>query len=168
MMNNTGENRSSRSPFGVSVGSKRNTRIPVASRNSKEGLRTGVSKGTASAKSSSSKTYQINGADLNIIKKYNEDQGQQALKRRQTTRAHRNYDNVHTSESRSDMDGRNMNRNDSSETPCFMATPQRTDSNWNGSAYLNQTQANKSRALYTAMMSKGTARDATPSRKSEA
>ena len=71
-MMNTSDNRSSRSPFGMTVGSRRNNGIPIVSRNSKEGLRTGKSKGSNSVKSNSSKTYQINGADLNIIKNYNE------------------------------------------------------------------------------------------------
>ena len=73
-MMNTGDNRSSRSPFGVAVGSKRNHRIPIGTKNGKDGAasRSGRSKGTNSVKSTSSKTYQINGADFNVIKNYNE------------------------------------------------------------------------------------------------
>ena len=73
-MMNTGDNRSNRSPFGVTIG-KRNNKVGAGSRNgSKQAFSSGKSRVTASVKSNSSKTYQIHGADLSIIQSYNEGQ----------------------------------------------------------------------------------------------
>lgn len=149
---NQSENERVRSTVGVALNKHVGNKTLIGSRNiQKDGLKTGKTKeGTIN----SSKTYQINGADLSVIRNYNDTQSQQSQKRRQANpTAHRNYDNFHKTDSQSEVEAK-INRHDSSETPCFMNTPQRTDSNWNGSAYLNQTHTNQSRALYTAMMSK--------------
>ena len=34
-----------------------------------------------------------------------------------------------------------MTRNDSAQTPYFIPTPQRTDSNWGGDAYINNNSS---------------------------
>ena len=71
---NNGETKSGRSPFGVSVGKNTGSKTLIGSRNiQKDGVKTGKSK---EALNQSSKTYQINGADLNVIRNFNDNSSQ--------------------------------------------------------------------------------------------
>ena len=65
-----GEKMSGRSPFGVSIGKTAGSKTLIGSRNiQKDGVKTAKSK---EALNHSSKTYQINGADLNVIRNFND------------------------------------------------------------------------------------------------